>query len=219
MLLTMLALFYFEVAAVARSGANRISHNDLDVTPASNRTQVAKKLETLPISAILLPTRSLSSWLMIEQELRSLITMPRILVVSSTQHAAMWTPEIAFDCGFDNFLHIDTTQTAAMNADELVHAIEGCTSSGARRPKRTFDLPHYPTLDEITAGDTVNLEIINEIVLGNTYAEIGALIALSPQTVRNRVGQMLQRALVGNRAELVIVYQQLQNTMAETHLL
>ena len=215
----MLALFYFEVAAVAHSGAIRISHNDLEVTPASNCSQVAAKLETLPISAILLPTRSFASWLVIEQQLRSLITMPRILVVSSTQHAGMWTPELAFNCGFDGFHHIDTTQTAATNADEIVRAIERCTSSGARPPKNLLDLPRYPTLDDITAGDKVNLEIINEIVLGNTYSEIAALISLSPQTVRNRVAQMLQRALVGNRSELTIVYQQLQNTMAETHLL
>jgi DNA-binding NarL/FixJ family response regulator len=105
------------------------------------------------------------------------------------------------------------------NADEIVRAIERCTSSGARPPKNPVELPRYPTLDDITAGDKVNLEIINEIVLGNTYNEIAAMISLSPQTVRNRVAQMLQRALVGNRSELAIVFQQLQNTMAETHLL
>jgi DNA-binding NarL/FixJ family response regulator len=215
----MLALFYFEVAAVAHSGANRISHNDLEVTPASNRSQVAEKLEIMPISAILLPTRSLASWLVIEQQLWSRITMPRILVVSSKQHAAMWTPELADNCGFDGFHHIDTTQTVSTNADEIVRAIERCTSSGARPPKNPVELPRYPTLDDITAGDKVNLEIINEIVLGNTYNEIAAMISLSPQTVRNRVAQMLQRALVGNRSELAIVFQQLQNTMAETHLL
>jgi DNA-binding NarL/FixJ family response regulator len=215
----MLALFYFEVAAVAHSGANRISHNELEVTPASNRSQVAEKLETMPISAILLPTRSFASWLVIEQQLWSHITMPRILVVSSTQHAAMWTPELADNCGFDGFHHIDTTQTVTTNADEIVRAIERCTSSGARLPKNLVDIPHHPTLDEITAGDKVNLEIINEIVLGNTYTEIAAMISLSPQTVRNRVAQMLQKALVGNRSELSIVFQQLQNTMAETHLL
>ena len=202
-------LFFFEDARIAQSVASSWRQGGVDVVAASDDSQVDACLDEFTVTSVLVPARSAEAWLSIEDKVGSRISVPRIVIVSSERRARQWTTQIARECGFDNFIVVDRSAPSHVMADVISTAVRDCTTSGTRRLERLHDLAVSPTLDEITADDIVNLEILGLMSFGRTYEEIAASVFLAPQTIRNRISQMLKRAGVRNRTELMITYQQL----------
>ena len=203
------SIFFFEGAQLARSVAQMWTQRNLSVAPASTASEVETLLQTIDVDAILVPHKAIVGWLLVEDRLWTKITMPRIIVVKSEEKANLWTTQVAESCGFDGYFVVDRTSGPILNAERARRAIEATVTAGARKPEKLHELAISATLEEITDGDEINLQILRLLYVGRTYEEIAESVYLAAQTVRNRASKMLLRADVRNRSELVITYLQL----------
>ena len=185
------------------------TQRNLSVAPASTASEVETLLQTIDVDAILVPHKAIVGWLLVEDRLWTKITMPRIIAVTSEEKANLWTTQVAESCGFDGYFVVDRTSDPIFNAGRARRAIEATVTAGARKPEKLHELAISATLEEITDGDEINLQILRLLYVGRTYEEIAESVYLAAQTVRNRASKMLLRADVRNRSELVITYLQL----------
>jgi len=201
-------IFFFEVSLIATRTARAFSEHGLSLTETSTTAEVEAVVSTSAIDAILVPAVSAETWLYVEAQLRSHITMPRILVNSSPERAVATTTHAVHESGFDGFVHLDRGTPLPLKIKALKNSVLTTTTSGARAPDNFNSLFISPTIEEITLGRDENLEILRLAAIGYTHTEIAKAIHLSSSTTRNRFSQMFLRAGVRNRTELLIAYEQ-----------
>lgn len=91
---------------------------------------------------------------------------------------------------------------------ELVQAVKTAASSRLAPPRRDDTREHLANLwrQHIFYKDDIDAQIVTLIAAGLTDKAIALHVFLSPQTVRNRISNMLYRTGCNNRAQLATLY-------------
>ncbi len=113
----------------------------------------------------------------------------------------------ALENGASGFLLKDTPPDDLANAIRVVHEGDALLSPAVtrtviaqhmRRPRGAV----HPGLAELTERET---EVLTEMAAGRSNAEIGAVLFVSPTTVKTHVGRVLSKLGVRDRTQAVVV--------------
>jgi DNA-binding NarL/FixJ family response regulator len=111
---------------------------------------------------------------------------------------------LAAQTGFDDVL--DVNQSIDDVVGHLESLLSGRRSLRSNPVWQTLDYPLDLTKSKIVLADEVDRQIVGLVAAGLSDREIGELVFLSCQTVRNRVSRLLDRCGVRNRTQLALLY-------------